>query len=361
MTTRRPLACLAALLLSASVAAADDPRLVPAYRVPMSCNGVATSDADGRAFVSFSHPEGGQGVKVGAVQPDGSVAAYPDLTWNRFKVGDDPRHTFVSANALRFGPDGLLYVVDTGTQGTGTKPVPGGPKIVVIDTAANRVVRTIPMDGVCHPDSFIDDVRFHGPRAYVTDAGSPGLIVLDLASGTGRRVLDGDPSTTAQRPAYAQGKVLLKMDGTPFQFHADQLEVSPDGRWFYYQPACGRLSRIETRYLDDPATTDLPEHVGRFYDTPTTGGTCIDAAGNIYVSDVDHQRVIRLTPDAKASVVIQDPRLIWGDAMWIDKGGDLLIPAAQLNHTAPFAGGIPSVTYPVIVYRLPLGLRPIRN
>lgn len=364
MTRRRSLSALAALLLStAAASAAEDPRLVAAYRGSMVWNGIATHDGDGRAFVCFSHPDGSFGAKIAEVTPDGPAVPYPDLGWNDWKPGDDPRHKFVGSNSLRFSPDGHLWVVDTGTTGWSTKVVPGGAKLVEVDVVRNRVVRVIPLDEWVRPDSFIDDVRFNGPHAYLTDAGWPGLIVLDLASGRARRVLNDAPSTTDRRPMRAGGQPLVDMTGKPAKLHADQLEVSPDGRTFYFQPASGPMSAVDTAALDDPAlpAAELAKHVRRFHDTPTTGGTCIDADGNLYVSDVDRQRVLRLTPDGQESTLVQDDRLVWGDAMWIDHDGSLLIPAQQLQRTAPYHGGISAVAYPTVVYRFPLGLKPIRN
>ena len=370
MTRPRPLASLAALLLTAAPAlAATDPRLVPAYHADMVLNGIATHDGDGRAFVCFSHPDGSFGAKIAEVTPavgpgtDAPAKPYPDLGWNDWKPGDDPRHKFVGSNSLRFSPDGHLWVVDTGTTGWSTHVVPGGAKLVELDVVKNQVTRVIPLDDLVHPDSFIDDIRFNGPHAYLTDAGWPGLIVLDLASGHGRRVLNDDPSTTDKRDMRAAGKVLVDMQGKPARLHADQLEVSPDGRTFYFQPASGPMSAIDTKTLDDPSISpiELAKHVRPFYDTPTTGGTCIDADGNLYVSDVDRQRVFRLTPDGRQTPVVQDDRLVWGDAMWIDRDGSLLIPAQQLQRTAPYHGGISALAYPTCVYRLPLGLKPFRN
>jgi hypothetical protein len=68
--------------------------------------------------------------------------------------------------------------------------------------------------------------------------------------------------------------------------------VSPNGEWFYYQPASGGLARIATRYLDDArlSNADLAPHVERFANTPSTGGTAIDGNGTIYVCDVDAKR-----------------------------------------------------------------------
>jgi hypothetical protein len=67
------------------------------------------------------------------------------------------------------------------------------------------VTRIYPLDGATTDRSFIGDVRFNGQRAYVTDAGAPAIIVLDLQTGNARRVLERDKSTTAQRPISAEG------------------------------------------------------------------------------------------------------------------------------------------------------------
>ncbi|KAK3061797.1 hypothetical protein LTR53_019641, partial [Teratosphaeriaceae sp. CCFEE 6253] len=86
--------------------------------------------------------------------------------------------------------------------------------------------------------------------AYLTDAGAPAIILLELATGATRRVLIDDPSTSAYMPVSAEG-VLLRATGGAFErIYADQHEVSPDGKYYYYQPANGGMSRIETKYLD---------------------------------------------------------------------------------------------------------------
>ena len=191
----------------------------------------------------------------------------------------DGHQLFVGVNSLRFGPDGYLWAVDRGGPGIGKPLVPSGPKLMKINVSTNKVERIYDLASVTRPWSFVDDVRFHGSIAYLTDAGSPGLIVLDLNSGHGRRVLDGHPSTVAQTPLVAEGKVLRDPKGKPVNIHADQLEVSPDGEWLYYQASSGSLWRIGTKFLDDPLLTNvqLNSHAKPFADTPSTGGTAIAA------------------------------------------------------------------------------------
>lgn len=334
-----------------------DPRLNTVYKVDDICNGITVTDDD-RAFVCFPKVDGGSHISIGEMQRDGSVKPYPWPAWNDWKPGDDPKEKFVRTNSLRIGPDGLLYIIDTGTPKQDAEIVKGGPKIVVISPSDNAVVRTIPLDDVCKPKSFIDDLRFNGHgrdrKIYLTDAGEPALIVLDAQSGKGRRVLENDKSTTGSRDMYASGKLMVKISGEHLKMHADQLEVSPDGKTLYFMPPTGPMWAIETKYLDDPNATDLAAHVRLFYDAPTTGGTCIDEVGNIYLSDCNHQRLLRITPDGHATTLIQDARLVWGDALWIDHNNDLWIPAAQLNRSAGLNGGVSKVEPPVVIYNFPL-------
>ena len=377
--TSLPLATLSLSLLASSCsspsqqeppkqAATKPPEAGPAagqlqavYQGDVPWTGIAVSDA-GRAFVLYPHMAGEFGLRV-AEMKDGKPVPYPDAAWNDWRPGQPTAHTFVRVNSLRIGPDGLLWVVDTGTPRMGGRILPGGPKLVGVDLTTNQVARIIPLDKVLHAASFVDDVRFQDNTIYLTDAGDPALVVLDKATGEGRRVLEHDSSTTDRRPLYAEGRKMTAPDGQPVLVHVDQLEVSPDGKYLYFQPVSGPLSRVETRFLRDPhlSAVELSQQVQPFYSTPTTGGTAIDAAGNLYVTDVDKKQILRITPTGKASTLVQDERLIWADALWIDKLGNLWIPAAQLNRQASLNGGVNAFKPPVYIYKLPLGVKPFRS
>lgn len=331
------------------------------YQGPTPWVGIVVSDA-GRAFVLYPRPTGEAGPRIAEMR-NGQPVPYPSAAWNDWQPGAPTASKFVRANSLRIGPDGLLWVVDTGTAQMGGPILPGGPKLVAIDLQTNQVLRTLPLTGVLKPTSFVDDLRLAGNTIYLTDAGVPALIILDKQTGQGRRVLENDPSTTARRPLYAEGTPLTTPTGQPVLVHADQLEVSPDGRHLYFQSASGPLYRIETRYLLDPhlPAAELSRHVQLFYDTPSTGGTAIDAAGNLYVADANHQRILKITPDAQATTLLEDKRLRWPDALWIDNHGNLWIPAAQLNRLALLHGGQDAFQPPVYIYKLPIGAKPFRS
>jgi sugar lactone lactonase YvrE len=336
----------------------QDPRLVAAYQADRVWNGVTTT-RDGRVFVGFPQADR-PGVRVAEIMRDGSFRAYPNAVWNGGVQNGDVGDAFVLINSLRIGPEGDLWLVDAGAPGIGKPALKGGARLFRINVGANEMTRIYDLSSVAGPRSFVDDVRFNGRMAYLTDAGMPGLIVLDLQTGAARRVLENDRSTTDQRAMYADGRMLVDPEGHEVRVHADQLEVSPDGATLYYQPASGPMWRVPTSALDD--VTMEPAAVARrvqpFADTPTTGGTAIDAQGNIYVADENNRRILRYAPDGSASTLVADPRLVWVDAMWIDHNGDLWMPAAQLNLVPGMNRGVGAVHYPVVIYKMRIGIGP---
>ena len=338
-----------------------DDRLLPVFHANRVWNGVTTT-VDGRVFVCYPGADG-PGVGLEEIKPDGSHEPYPDAEWNGWQPKQSTLHAFVCVNAVRVGPDGNLWVVDAGCTGPGEMAIPGAGRVVQIDLRTNQLIQVFLLGTALKAKSYVDDIRFNGAQAYLTDAGEPGLIVLDLTDGSSRRLLDDDPSTTDRRPMYADGKVMYGKDGRERFSHADQLEVSPDGKYLYYQPCPGPMSRLETRWLNDPRlpASEVAKHVEAWWDAPTCGGTAIDAEGNLYFSDTNRQRILKITPEKEISTVVADPRLEWSDAMWIDAAGFLWLPATQQNLTPGFTGGKAAVNYPVWIYKLPIGAKPAPN
>ena len=311
----------------------------------------------GRVFVAGVRWSGSAGPAVGVLDGAGQPRPFPDARWNSWRPGVDPATTFVNVNALRLDDRGDLWAVDTGAPDFGGAPLPGGAKLVRIDTATGRVDHVFPLSpDVATATSYVDDIRFNGSKAYLTDAGRPGLIVLDLRSGRARRVLDGDPSTTApaDRPIVVDGTVVTGADGRPLKVNADPMELSPDRKWLYYGPLTGPWSRIRTAWLDDPAipADRLAAQVRPWADLPPVGGTAMDRLGNLYFTDLAHNAVKRRSPDGTISTVVQDQRLHWADALFLDSAGALWVPVPQIDRAAVFNGGTSRIQFPVQLFRL---------
>ncbi|GAB2558341.1 L-dopachrome tautomerase-related protein [Spirosoma aerophilum] len=328
----------------------------------MVWNGVTTTD-DGRIFVCFPHLEGDGGIRIGELKTGNTLSPYPTASWNNWQAGQEAATAFVRTNSLRIGPDANLWIVDTGTPYMGAAVIENGPKVVVIDPITDQVVRIISLDGVVRTHSLVSQLRITSSHLYLTDAGEPALIILNRRTGQGRRILEGDDSVTDLRPIVAEGTIMSYQHGGGVRIHASQLEVSPDGKYLYFQPASGLMSRLETMYVNDEtlSSVEIAGHIQLFVDTPGTGGTTIDADGMIYLSDVNESRLLKITPDGKRTTLLTDDRLTWVDALWLDDAGFLWLPAAQLNRLAMFQQGTSTVDYPVHLFKLQIGSKPVRN
>ncbi|WP_308469046.1 L-dopachrome tautomerase-related protein [Gluconobacter sp. Gdi] len=275
---------------------------------------------------------------------NGKIEPFPDADWSGWKPGRDATHRFVSVNALHVAPDGTLWVVDTGTPSFGGPPLPGGAKLVRIDPATGDVLRIYPLGPeIAQAGSYIDDIRFNGMHAYLTDAGKAALIVLDIKTGQARRVLDNDASTRARtdRPLILDGHVVESHPRQPLLVNVDPLEVSPDGKWLYFGPLEGPWSRIPTAFLDDPnvSSTDLSAAVKPWADLPPIGGSAMDTAGNLYFTNLKDNGVYRRDVSGKITKLISDSRLHWADAPCLALDGRLWLPVAQLDRLSMFHQG----------------------
>ena len=141
--------------------------------------------------------------------PSGSIQQAPR---------SDPAAGLISVQSVVADARDRLWILDTGAPRHETTWI-GGPKLVGVDLAQDRVIRTIqfPAD-VTLRTTYFNDVRFDlqagaAGTAYITDS-SPvrsGLIVVDLAFGQSWRRLDNHPSTKAE-PGFlpaVEGRPLM--------------------------------------------------------------------------------------------------------------------------------------------------------
>jgi hypothetical protein len=262
-------------------------------------------------------------------------------------------------NAVHLDERARLWVVDAGTPAFGGNPVDRGAKVVCIDLKTETVPRIFHLGAdIAKPGSYVDDIRIHGSHAYLTDAGNPGIIVLDLEDGSARRVLDNHPSTVApaDRPIVVDGETVFTPDGSLLRVHSDPLELSPDGIWLCYGPLEGPWSRIETRFLDDATlfADELASKVEPWADLPPIGGCAMDPLGRLYFTDLAECALKRRDTDGSIHTIVVDRDLHWVDAPFIDDSNVIWLPVPQLDRAALFHGGRSEIQWPIRLYRLAL-------
>jgi sugar lactone lactonase YvrE len=351
----------------------EDPRLIDVMASARVINGVTTTP-EGRMFVSHPQVEG-PGAQVSEYR-NGQFVPYPTLEYNLWKPDGDRTRTLMKVNSLRVGLDGDLWLVDAGGPRVGGKAVAGAAKIVRIDLRTNTIKRTYsPPAALMREYSYFNDIRINGRFAYVSDCAGldPAIVVLNTETGEFRRVLENHPLTIGRFRMYSEGRLIVLPDPIPAWWggqttdkfvNIDQLEVSPDGAWLYFEPIGGPLARVKTSLIEDASVSRdvLYNSVEKLNDTWTAAGTAIDATGTIYMSQVNTRSVMTIAPDGTVARLVSDPRLRWVDAMWIDGSGFLFMPAAQLDKTSANLAGAPAqIQYPIHVWKMQIGRKPAPN
>lgn len=311
--------------------------------------GVAVSD-DGRVFVNFPrwgdekvYPDFHTVVEV----KNGKTVPYPNAEMSK---GDPERaaQTLLAAQAVVVDPTGKrLWIADTGNGFGALKE--GGPKLVAVDLATNKVVKTIPIPlSVAVPGTYLNDVRFDLKRgtqgmAFITDSGTTGIIMVDIASGKSWRRLQNHPSTLPEpgyMPVY-EGQVIYR-DGKRFQIGSDGIAISPDSKWLYYSVLTGRrLFRVSVDALADPAKSDA-DVAKTIEDLGEKGGSAdgleADAQGRIYITDFENNAIHRRKVDGTLETLVHDPRLLWPDTLALAANGYMYVTANQIGRQARFQG-----------------------
>jgi len=282
---------------------------------------------------------------------------YPDDEWNSWKPGEDGGKKFVSVQAVYVDDQDKLWVVDPANPSFGGV-YQESDKLVRINLATNKVERIYPMKGVTDKDSYINDVRVDTRRqvAYLTNSNEGGIVVVDLKSGKARLVLKGAPPTQTD-PAYhfMIGGREVAPGGKPLKVNSDGIALSPDRAWLFFKPLTDdKLYKIKTADLRNAKLTDaeLVKAVVDLGHVSITDGMEFDKKGNLYVGDMEHDTILKITPDLKKVVLVEDPRLIWPDSYAVSRDGYLYISTSQVQTAPPFNHGVDTRTLPYGLFRL---------
>ncbi|SIO41928.1 Sugar lactone lactonase YvrE [Paraburkholderia phenazinium] len=333
-----------------------------------------TKAPDGRLFVNF--PRWGDDVPFTVGEIVGKrIVPYPDAQTNRA----DPAHpadSLISVQSVVADSQNRLWILDTASPKLAA-PIQGGAKLVAVDLATNKVVRTILLPpNALLPTTYLNDVRFDfrfGAQgiAYVTDSsphGPGGIIVVDLASGEAWRKLSGDPSTSADAAfvPVVEGEEMATdgPDGKRRPLHgaADGIALSADGATLYYSPLSSRhLYSVPTALLRDrnASPAAVAAAVRDLGEKGASDGLEADASGAIYAGDYEHDSIRRRRPDGEWQTIAHDPRILWPDTLSVGNDGYLYFTANQLPRQASFHHGHDLRKKPYTLFRIRIDAKPV--
>ncbi len=308
--------------------------------------GNVTVSGDGRVFVSM-HQLFQPSLAVAEVV-DGELVPFPNAAWSDHGVAGDPGGKLNAVLGIQATADGRVWMLDNGV-GTGNSP-----KLVAWDLASDSLAQVIDMPaGAVSEASFLNDLAVdmsHG-AIFIADTAfgpNPALVVVDIATGAARRVLEADTSTAMENIETAvDGKALAFMqpDGSSFnpRFGVNSIALDANDEWLYFGPFSGTsMYRVRTADLIDGSLDNgaLAARVERFADKPLSDGISVDTAGNVYISDVTTSAIGVIDGTTREyRVLLQDDGLIaWPDSFSFDGNGRVLATVTQL-HRAPFMNG----------------------
>ncbi|MDP3857854.1 MAG: L-dopachrome tautomerase-related protein [Stagnimonas sp.] len=294
--------------------------------LPTPPGNIAVS-ADGRVFVSL-HPEARPSqtlveLVVGKAQP------WPNA---------EAQSQFTDVLGIRIDRQQRLWTLDNG--GHGAKPV----KLTAFDVASGKVVREIVFDrSLAGLGSHYNDLQVSsdGSTIYIADASffglNPALVVVDVASGKARRLLERHVSVTPEKYIpVVQGRRMEAFGLVAIRPGVDSIALSRNDQWLYYAPITSeRLYRIHTADLRNEALG--PEQLAGQVETlaakTMSDGITSDDQGRIYLSDLEHSAIVRYAPDTGAmETLIKTDRLRWPDGFSFGPEGWLYVTGSALHQ-----------------------------
>lgn len=291
--------------------------------------GNAAVASDGRVFFTI-HPESHPEEPKLYVWADGKAEPFPAIA-AQAGLMQSPLGVVVDQQQR-------LWVIDPGNHGAGE------PALFAFDIDSGELVHQHRFNSDIAPlGSFLQDLQIDsdGRFIYIADVGfwakRPALIVYDTERETARRVLERHDSVYPQnilirtpiRPmAYFGGIIAMKTG-------VNGVALSRDDAWLYYGAMNhDTLYRIPTSLLkdfslDEDSVASAVEAVGT---KPLNDGLSSDDAGNIFITDVEHRAVLRMTPAGKLETVVKDARIRWADGLSFGPDGWLYLADSAIPH-----------------------------
>lgn len=291
---------------------------------PEPIGNVAVSAA-GRVFFTV-HPEARPKGNKLLEYVDGAAEPYPD--------GKSQSRLFDTPLGVAIDRYDRLWTIDHGNHALRT------PRLLAFDLASGELIHDQEFDATVAPlGSFLQDLQISrdGRTVVIADASfwrkRPALIVYDVESATARRVLDGHEIVSAENYLIRSQRRPMSFIGGMVTLRGGVDGIALDDEWLYFAALSGSsLYRVRLDDVRDSALPDrqLAARVERLANKPLSDGLSVDLAGNVYITDVEHNAIFRMGEDREPRTLVRSQQIRWPDALSFGPDGWLYIADSAL-------------------------------
>jgi sugar lactone lactonase YvrE len=305
-----------------------------------------------------------------------STTPYPSLDWQSCKNPNGSWKTDFNACldwvlGLHTDANGILWMLDSAktTDKAAGRPAGLVPKLVGWNTKTNKLERVINISPGAtiaesqHNDFVVDlknNVIVIADEAIGENSNGVGdkaaLVVVDLATGTSRRLLQGHVSVMPAKEPIRWDVGQPSAGSFNLYVGVDGIALDSKSEWLYFAPLNGfKMFRIRMSDLLDKSlnAAQLGAKAEIYADKPFNGGLSIDSANNLYLTEVGERAVGIIPPDTrKYQRLVSDAAMSWPDGVTYNSDGYMYTGAAQLPLTNVLqSDGVARNKAPYLIYR----------
>ncbi len=291
---------------------------VIAFEEPIG-NVAASKDTTQATRVFFTiHPESRPETNKLMEIVDGTAVPYPNTKFQEH---------FNTILGVFTDQQNRLWIIDHGNHGF--DPV----RVVAFDLATNTIIHEYDFpEIVAKKLSFFNDLSVSPNGKYLAVANvsffgkKPSIAIYNLETGKSKNQLENHSSVQHEKyvPVTPTKKMRFFGGVADLLTGIDGIDFSRDGKYIYYAPmGSSGLYRVPTAVITDFTKTEeeIATSVERVANKPLSDGIRTDFAGNVYITDIEHQGVFVVTPEGKGFTLIKDKRIQWADGLSMTNGG----------------------------------------